>query len=102
MFPANQKLVYVTLKCLNVQKRPISLLVLITDIFTYTTVQFGECRPIINRFIDDSYRLCHTRKKRLIFRPDALGLENCHFLFKKAKYMKITVLFCFNSPVVLV
>ena len=37
-----------SLKCLNVQKRPISQLVLITDIFTYKTVQFGECRPNIN------------------------------------------------------
>ena len=29
-------------------KRPISQLVLITDIFSYKTVQFGECRPIIH------------------------------------------------------
>ena len=37
-----------SLKCLNVQKRPISQLVLITDIFSYKTVQFGECMPIIH------------------------------------------------------
>ena len=37
-----------SLKCLNVQKRPISQLVLIIDIFTYKTVQIGECRPIIH------------------------------------------------------
>ena len=38
----------IMLQCLNVQKSPISQLVLITDIFNYKTVQFGECRPIIH------------------------------------------------------
>ena len=44
------------------KKRPISQLVLITYIFNYKTVQFGEFRPIIHSFIDDLYRLYHTRK----------------------------------------
>ena len=57
-FPANQKLVYVTLKCLNVQKRPISQLVLIIDLFSYKTVKFGESSPIIK---DDFYRLYHIK-----------------------------------------
>ena len=45
---------------------------------------------------------CITQEKQLIFMPDALGLENCPFLFKKAKLVKIAVHFCFNSRVVLV
>ena len=49
MIGAQPMLTYTVLyKCLNVQKRPMSQLVLITDIFSYKTVQFGECRPIIH------------------------------------------------------
>ena len=101
-FPANQKLVYVTLKCLNFHKRPISQLVLITDIFSYKTVKFGEYRNIINSFIDDFYRLYHTRKTANFQALIPLILKIALCCSKKSKWMKITMLFCFTSPVVLV
>ena len=36
------------LKCLNVQERPTSQMILIIDIFSYKTAKFDECRPTTN------------------------------------------------------
>ena len=47
----------------------------------YKTVEFGECRPIIYGFVDDFYRLYHTRN----FQALMPWYRKLPFLFKIVK-----------------
>ena len=69
-------------------KRPMSQLILIVHIFSYKTAKFGECRLIIHLFIDDFYRLYHTRKTANFQALILLVQKITLFRFKKVKMNK--------------